>query len=55
MAHDYDPDDTATRRTKRDKIERLRTRVRAMSDTDETVLELRGILQGVLDLLEDEL
>lgn len=42
-------------RSKRNRINRLRTRIKALSDTDETVLELRGILQGTLDLLEDEL
>jgi hypothetical protein len=54
MAHDYDPEDTA-RRSKRDRIARLRKRISMLSDTDETVMELRGILQGILDLLEDEL
>lgn len=38
-----------------ERIERLRRRVRELSDTDELVLELRGILQGILDLLGDEL
>lgn len=43
-------------RTVRDRIERLRRRLRATQQTEqEAITSLRDILKGTLDLLEDEL
>lgn len=44
------------KRSKRDRIERLRRRLRATQQTEqEAITSLRDILKGTLDLLEDEL
>jgi len=43
-------------RSKQDKIERLRQRVRGLSAEDgEAIDQLRDVIKGVLDLLADEL
>lgn len=42
-------------RSKRDRIERLRTRVQTMSQNDPSTIVLAGILKAILDLLADEL
>ena len=45
------PDDEQRKRSKRDRIERLRTRAIAGSSVD----QLRNVVLGILDLLGDEL
>ncbi len=42
-------------RAKRDRIERLRKRLKRLSQDDPAAIVLAGILLGILDLLEDEL
>lgn len=54
MAHDFDPDDTAARRTKRDRITRLRERL-SRAKTFKSHDDLCAVLAGILDLLGDEL
>jgi hypothetical protein len=54
MSHDFDPDDTATRRGKRDRINRLRERL-ARAKAFKSHDDLCAVLAGVLDLLGDEL
>jgi len=47
--------DTDKKRSKRERIARLRERVKRLPDYEDFSLDVRGILQGILDLLEDEL
>lgn len=42
-------------RSKEERIERLRRRLAELDSLSPVAVKLRGILQGVLDLLEDEL